>query len=323
VMIDMVPVIAGVRQDNHFSARKTKFGNLEPLTDGTIAPANPDLFYGARPEQLDRQIRDKLSGRIIPSTMEDKPMAPNFYFEAKGPDGSAAVARRQACYDGAMGARGMQSLQSYGQNELVYNNHAHTITSTYHDGQLKMYTTHITSPAGPGKPPEYHMTQLNTWGLTGNADTFRQGATAFRNGRDLTKEWRNGFISAANERVGSLNAEPSTLGSSNYTLDATDSYPTSAEESEVSADELALTSYPIEEPKTSVDEPALTSFSYPVDVSFSLPVEDDISADELDHTTYMKPIASKKRPGTGSKKTVSKNLRYGTGTSSRRRQSQK
>jgi hypothetical protein len=91
----------------------------------------------------------------------------------------------------------------------------------------------------------------------------------------------------------------------------------------VSADELALTSYPIEEPKTSVDEPALTSFSYPVDVSFSLPVEDDISADELGHTTYMKPIASKKRPGTGSKKTVSKNLRYGTSTSSRRRQSQK
>ena len=120
VMIDLVPVISGLHQNNHFSARKTKFGNLEPLTDGTIAPATPDLFYGTRPEQLDRRIRDKLSGCIIPSTMEDKPMAPNFYFEAKGPDGSAAVARRQACYDGAVGARGLQSLQSYGQGESVY-----------------------------------------------------------------------------------------------------------------------------------------------------------------------------------------------------------
>ncbi len=53
--------------------------------------------------------------------------------------------------------------------------------------------------------------QLNTWGLTGNADTFRQGATAFQNGRDLANEWRNGFIAAANERVDSLNVEPSTL----------------------------------------------------------------------------------------------------------------
>ena len=110
VMIDVVPVISGLHQNNHFSARKTKFGNLEPLTDGTIAPANPDLFYGARPEQLDRRICDELSNYIIPSTMEDKPIALNFYLEAKGLDGSTAVARRQACYNGAVGARGLQSL---------------------------------------------------------------------------------------------------------------------------------------------------------------------------------------------------------------------
>jgi hypothetical protein len=109
-MIDVIPVIYGMQQNNHFLARKTKFGNLDLLTDSTIVAANLDLFYGACPEQLDRRIRDKLSSHIILSTMEDKPMAPNFYLEAKGLDGSAAVARRQACYDGAIGARGMQSL---------------------------------------------------------------------------------------------------------------------------------------------------------------------------------------------------------------------
>lgn len=310
VMIDIVPVISGIHQDNHFSARKTKFGNLDPLTDGTIAPANPDLFYGTRPEQLDRRIRDKLSGHIIPSTMEDKPMAPSFYFEAKGPDGSAAVARRQACYDGAVGARGLQSLQSYGQDESVYDNCAYTITSTYHDGTLKMYTTHITPPVGPGKPPEYQMTQINTWGLTGNADTFRQGATAFRNGRDLAKEWREGFVSAANERVDSLNTEPLVLESSNLSRpsDTTDTH--LAEESEASADESAssASSHPVKEAET-------------VYTSFSHPDRDDISADELDHTSYV--MASFKRPGMGSKKTDSKDPRYGAGTSSRRRQSKK
>ena len=142
-----------------------------------------------------------------------------------------------------------------------------------------MYTTHITPPVGPRKPPEYHMTQINTWGLTGNADAFRQGATAFRNGQDLAKEWRDGFISTANERVGSLSAEPPTLNS--HPLDTTETY--IPKESETSADELALTSfsYPVEEPETSAGELVVTSFSHLV--------EDDMSADELDHTTYAKP----------------------------------
>jgi hypothetical protein len=75
--------------------------------------------------------------------MEDKPIAPNFFLEAKGLDGSLAVARRQACYNGALGTRGIQSLQSYRQDELIYDNNAYTFTSTYYSGTLKMYTTYI------------------------------------------------------------------------------------------------------------------------------------------------------------------------------------
>jgi len=306
VMINVVPVISGVDQDNNFSARNTQFGNLKPLTDGTIAAPQPDLYYGARPEQLDRQIRKELSGYIVPSTMEDKPMAPNFYLEAKGPDGSLAVARRQACHGGASGERAFSRLQSYRKKELIYDNNAHTITSIYHGGQLKMYTTHITAPAGPGKLPEYHMTQLRSFALTDTIDTFRQGAAAFRNGRDLTKEWRDNVIIAANERVGSQNAESSSVQSSNYSHPSDNPDTNVPEESDTSDDELALTSFshPAREPETSVDELVFTSFSHPV--------EDDISADELDHTIYIKPTASKRRLGTGSEKTVSKDLRHST-----------
>lgn len=89
-MIDMIPVIQG-KQTNHFYARMTKFGNLDPLMAGSPAP-NPDLYYGARSHQLNRNIRDQLSKHIIPSTMEDKPMAPNFFLEVKGPDGLTSVA---------------------------------------------------------------------------------------------------------------------------------------------------------------------------------------------------------------------------------------
>jgi hypothetical protein len=110
--------------------------------------------------------------------------------------------------------------------------------------------------------------------------------------------------------VGSLNAELSTLKSSNYTLDAIDTYPTSVEEFKTSANEITL--YPIE-PEIFADRLVFTSFSHPV--------EHDISTNELDHTTYVKPIASKRRPGRGLKKTLSKDPRYGTSTSSWRRQS--
>lgn len=140
IMIDVIPVIHG-KQKKHFFARTTKLGNLDPLMAGSPIASNLDLYYGARPDQLNRNIRDQLNNHIIPSTMEDKPIAPNFFLEDKGPDGSAAVAQRQACYDGAIGARGMLSLQSYGLDKITYDNCASTITSTYYDGTLKMYPT--------------------------------------------------------------------------------------------------------------------------------------------------------------------------------------
>jgi hypothetical protein len=44
------------------------------------------------------------------------------------------------------------------------------------------------------------MTQIDTWGMTGNIDSFRRGATAFRNARDLAQGHRDQFIQAANIR---------------------------------------------------------------------------------------------------------------------------
>ena len=201
--VHVFPTIAVAWQPDHPSAMNTLFGNLEPLTDGTIAPAKPDVYYGARPENLDRRIRDELSAHIIPSTMEDKPMAPNFFSEVKGPYGPPAVATLQARYDGAIGARATHSLQNYGRAEPIYDGKAYTISSTYHAGAgtLQMYAHHSTRPASPGRSQEYHMTQIGAWALTNASDTFRQGVTALRNAKEWTKEQRDRFIWAANTRV--------------------------------------------------------------------------------------------------------------------------
>ncbi|OJD10629.1 hypothetical protein AJ78_08413 [Emergomyces pasteurianus Ep9510] len=199
VTTSVIPIIEGDVDDPKCAGGGYPFGNLAPLTDGTLAQPKPDHFYGARPEQLDRQIRNKLSDYIIPSTQDDLPMIPNFFLAAKGPDGSLAVATRQACYDGALGARGMHALQSYQQDGSTYDNNAYTLTSTYHGGTLKLYTTHLIEPEGLGRHPEYIMTQLKGWSMTSDPGTFRQGASAYRNARDWAKEKRNEFIRAANE----------------------------------------------------------------------------------------------------------------------------
>jgi hypothetical protein len=149
------------------------------------------------------------------------------------------VAKRQALQDGGVGARAMQHLQSYGQPEPVYDNNAYTITSTFDGEQLLMYTTHPTQPADPGEQPEYHMNQLRGWTLTDGPETFRQGATAYRNGRDWAKEKRDEFIEAANGRVTSPPQDMS-FESSGYSEPSTSTNRATALESDTSADELAL-----------------------------------------------------------------------------------
>ncbi|EHK48265.1 hypothetical protein TRIATDRAFT_3771, partial [Trichoderma atroviride IMI 206040] len=201
VKAHVVPVIIGARQPDHPMALNTLFGNLRPLTDGTLAPANPDIYYGAYPEELDRSIRNDLAGEIIPSTMQDKPMAPNFFMEVKGPNGGAAVAVRQARYHGAFGARAIHALQNYGKDGLEYGSSAYVFSSTYHDGALKLYAHHMTAPSAPDGRPEYHMTLVDAWAMTGNIDDFRRGATAFRNARDLAKQHRDSFVQSANARA--------------------------------------------------------------------------------------------------------------------------
>ena len=234
------PIIEGQTRDRRCVAGGIRLTNLDHLTDGTISPGNPDLFYGARPEQLDRRIRKELNSLIVSSTQTDLPMAPNFFLAAKGPDGTAVVARGQACYDGALGARGIQSLQSYGQPEPIYDKKAYTVTSIYNDGTLKLYTSHPSQPTGPESRPAYYMNQLKGWAMTSDPSTFRQGATAYRNARDWAKEKRDGFIEAANGKMPDIYTESQSLELSGYEDVSTSTARPVLVESDTSADELAL-----------------------------------------------------------------------------------
>ncbi|KAF1951348.1 hypothetical protein CC80DRAFT_454356 [Byssothecium circinans] len=202
----LIPVIEGKISDAKYRSGGIPFTNLDPLGDGT-PPGNPDVYYGAPPEQLSQKVRNELSGQIIPSTQHDLPIAPNFFLAVESPEESVLVARRLACYNGALGARGMHSLQCYGRGELVYDNNASTITSIYYGGTLKMYTSYVAPPSTAGGRPEYYMHQLNVWCMDGNPETWRQAATAYRNARDWTGQQRVKAIVRANEKANPVKVE--------------------------------------------------------------------------------------------------------------------
>lgn len=214
---NVIPIIQGKLKDPRTASGEIPFTNLAPLTtDETLVSGNPDFYHGARPEQLVRQIRDELGEYIVPSTQHDLPILPNHVTAAKGPDGSAAVAIRQATYDAYFGARAMNATKSYGQAEPQYDSNAYVFSSIYHNGQLKLYTSHPTAPANPGGLPNYHMNHLRSFAMGDTPQTWRDGATWYRNSIGLAKEFRDEAMRGANEVVNGVQVQaPINLFASN------------------------------------------------------------------------------------------------------------
>ncbi|KAJ4180947.1 hypothetical protein NW759_017218, partial [Fusarium solani] len=246
VTASVIPIIEGDPGDRRCVASDVQFSNLEHLTDGSLVCAKPDLYYGARPEQLHRAAREDLSNLIVPSPQEDLPVVPNNFVEVKGPDGSSSGVTRQALYDVALGSRGLHALQTHGDAEPSYDNNANALAWTYHGGHLKAYASHLIEPSTPGAQPGYVMTQIKGWSLTSDLETFRQGATAFRNGRDWAKQRRDEIIAQANEKVCGLRVpkktgktpHPSTIEASHDPKE--DPSLTLLYDSDTSTDELSL-----------------------------------------------------------------------------------
>ncbi|KAI9898845.1 hypothetical protein N3K66_005306 [Trichothecium roseum] len=216
VVTSVVPVLRGGAKIHH--KQNVRFADMAALTsEGAVRPM-PDWFDGARRQDLHAGVRDDpdLGPLIIPTKDFSVPVAPNFFLEVKGPAGQAVVAQRQACYDGAHGARATRALQSYGQQQqqqqqtdaaAAYPGSGgstwYAFSSTYVAavGTLELYAHHVTAPTMEGERPGYHMTKLFSFCMTLSRQSFAQGATAFRNARDMAKKQRDDLIKAANARA--------------------------------------------------------------------------------------------------------------------------
>lgn len=222
VVTSVVPALRGGARIHH--KQNVRFADMAALTgEAAVRPA-PDWFDGARRQDLHAGVRadPDLGPLIIPTKDFSVPVAPNFFLEVKGPAGQAVVAQRQACYDGAHGARATRALQSYGQKKQQQQqtdavaaaacpggNTWCAFSSTYVAalGTLELYAHHVTAPTAEGQRPEYHMTKLFSFCMTLSRRSFVEGATAFRNARDMAKKQRDDLIKAANARASSQAAE--------------------------------------------------------------------------------------------------------------------
>ena len=86
--------------------------SLIMYVNGATVDVKPDFYNRARFGDIDAAVRNDLNSLIIPSDTNAarRPVAPNFFLEAKAPWGGADIAKRQAGLNGAIGARAMQAL---------------------------------------------------------------------------------------------------------------------------------------------------------------------------------------------------------------------
>lgn len=159
-MSDLVSIMAG--NSNIPTGRNVLFSQLHPMTNNTTVQAKPDFYDGAWLWDVDAAI---VCGELAPFIVPAKsgPIAPNFFLEVKGPTGNMEEAVRQACYDGAIGARGMRQLQLYKQEVQIYDGNAYTITSVYlaRPSILQIYAVYPI--AGENGTTKYYMTLLGGW----------------------------------------------------------------------------------------------------------------------------------------------------------------
>lgn len=199
VQTNVLPLVQGEIKVPKTSSGKIPFRNLAPLTGENLISGNPDLYHGARPEELKRMIRDEHGQLVIPSTQHDLPIMPNHFTAARGPDGTLAVALRQATYDAAFGTRAIHTVQSFGQQVPQYDDNAYTFTCIYVYGQLMIFTSHFEPPENPEARPNNFTHQLRCFSMIDKTKTWRKGATYYRNSIGLAKEWRDIAIRQANE----------------------------------------------------------------------------------------------------------------------------
>ena len=216
VKCSVVPILGG--DDMSLSMTETKFNKLAKFfeDDGVefdVAAAQPDQYDGCKSKDVRPVIRKykDLEQYIMPSNLAGRLCLPNFFIELKGPLGIYGEVRRQACYNGVLGARAMHKLRCLTYEDDALDGNAYTITATFAGGEgshtLTLYAVHpLSSKRGRASDDselaiDYRMTLLRSFALCDSQQTYEEGVTALRNAYDWAKEQRNTLVAEAKDEI--------------------------------------------------------------------------------------------------------------------------
>ena len=165
--------------------------------DVELPRAKPDYLEGLPSDSGTRLLRQQLKPYVAP--LEDGPCLPNFFLELKGPVGTIECAKRQALYDGALGARGMLYARRAGTDNGS-DNIAFTFSGIYASENLRLYAHWVTQPQGVNNGYHYHMYTLGQYIITTSVQDFQTAVMAFRNLRDHAAQLRMSIAKVAESK---------------------------------------------------------------------------------------------------------------------------
>lgn len=202
-----------IKRDNVI-IRDRSWSRLESLSK-CFKPAKPDLSYATAAECLKRPIQDSLGGLVMPPKNEDF-VCPNFMVSIKGPSGTPDANDLEAVYVGALAARGMHALWSFGIDAQAVDAEpdtgriARTLTCTWLAGHFVMYATYRQDqPEAEERPegsvstssalPTYCTKLVEDWSFnTMDDEKLKKGFAAYLNGLEWAQKQRDQGIERAN-----------------------------------------------------------------------------------------------------------------------------
>ena len=164
--------------------------------------AKPRIYDGALYETIDERIYQSIGMHIVPTNDSNLPVAPNFFVEGDTESGRGVLMKLQACHSGALGARAIHSLFNYQKSDPLVDDTMKSFSATYHYGLAQLFGIVVGPSRMPDKLLEYHMIQIGAYVMTNGPDGFREGATAFRNLREVAESYRTIGIGVANRVAG-------------------------------------------------------------------------------------------------------------------------
>lgn len=195
----LITFLTGTHYDFNYELG-TPFTNMRSMTNGKTTLPAPDLWDGVMTGTLDEIVRGTLEQGIVPTKRGlDTPILPNFFLEVKRSEAASVVAKRQALLDGAYGARAMHLLHNFGLREPVYDRKACAFSATYQHGVLQLFA-HYIAPHPSSGLPEYWMMGISIYQLQFGRAQWLEAVAAFRNLRDMARDYRVRAVEAANAR---------------------------------------------------------------------------------------------------------------------------